>query len=82
MPVELKNSALRKFIEDEVWAGHFPSFEAAVEAAVAQMQLDRFDTRLTEDDLRAIDESDRQIQRGESVDFDQFEAEMRKKYCK
>ena len=82
MSVELKNPALQKFIQDEVRAGHFPSAEAAVEAAVAQMQLDHSDTRLTEDDLRAIAESDMQIERGELIDFDQFESEMRKKYCK
>lgn len=73
---------MRKFIESEVKAGHFPSAEAALEAAVAQMQIDHAEVQLTDDDLRAIAESEAQIERGESVDFDAFEAEMRNKYCK
>jgi hypothetical protein len=38
------------------------------------------DDELTEADLKAIEESDAQIDRGEWVEFDAFAAEMRKRY--
>lgn len=72
---------LERFIADQVKAGHFPSSEAAIEAAVEQMMRDRADAELTDEDVDAINESEAQIDRGEFVDFDGFAAAMRKKYC-
>lgn len=78
----MKKPELEEFIDAQVKAGYFPSAEAAIGAAVAQMMVDRDSFRLTDEDIEAIKESDAQIDRGECVDFDTFAAEMRKKYCK
>jgi Arc/MetJ-type ribon-helix-helix transcriptional regulator len=80
MQLQLKNRELENFLTEQVKAGHFASPEAAVEAAVEQMKLDQSSVELTTADLDAIKESDGQIDRGESVDFDTFEGEMRRKY--
>jgi Arc/MetJ-type ribon-helix-helix transcriptional regulator len=81
MHVHLKTSELEKFNNDQVTAGYFASAEAAVEAAIAQMKIDQRAIVLTESDLEAIEESEQQIDRGESVEFDTFAKEMREKYC-
>lgn len=71
---------LERFIDDQVKAGHFPSADAAIAAAVDQMRADTESISLTDEDWSYILESDRQIERGECVDFDVFAAEMRKRY--
>jgi Arc/MetJ-type ribon-helix-helix transcriptional regulator len=81
MQLQLKNPELENFLTEQVKAGHFASPEAAVEAAVEQMKLDQSSVALTTADLDGIKESEAQINRGESVDFDTFEGEMRRKYC-
>lgn len=81
MQVHLKKPELEKFIDDQVKAGFYPTPEAAIEAAVAQMMLDRETVSLTEADVAAIEASEAEIDRGEGVDFDEFAAAMRKKYC-
>ena len=78
MQVHLKTPALAKFVDDKVKAGEFPSAEAVVEDALLQMMQN--EVVLTEDDLRAIEESDQQIGRGEAIDFEDFAAQMRKKH--
>jgi len=82
MQVQLRKPELEKFIDEQVQAGYFPTPEAAIEAAVAQMMVDQGTDGLTDEDMAAIAESDAQIDRGECIDFDIFAAEMRKKYCK
>ena len=81
MQVQLRRPELEKFIDDQVQAGHFPTPDAAIEAAVAQMMVDQGTDVLSDEDIAAIAESDAQIDRGECVEFDSFAAEMRKKYC-
>ena len=81
MQVRLTKPELERFIADQVRAGHFPSSDAAIEAAVEQMMLARADAELTDEDVEAINESEAQFERGETVDFDAFAAAMRKKYC-
>jgi len=81
MTVQL-NPQLQKFIDDQVRAGHFPSADAAVEAAIEQMKLDQAHFELTEAELNAIEESEAQIDRGEYAEFDAFAAEMPKKFCR
>lgn len=77
MQVTLKNPTLARFIEDEVAAGHYPSVDDAIEAAVEQLMIaDPPDA----DALAAIEESDRQIARGESIDFDAFKAKVQQKH--
>ena len=78
MQVQLTKPELAKFIDEKVKAGEFPSAEAVIENALTRMMED--EETLTEDDLRAIEESEAQIDRGEYVEFDAFAADMRKKY--
>jgi Arc/MetJ-type ribon-helix-helix transcriptional regulator len=80
MQVQLTRPELERFIAQQVEAGHFPSAQAAIEAAVEQMMLagDEFD--LSDEDVEAINEAEEQIDRGETVDFDTFAAEMRKRH--
>ena len=80
MQIQLKKPELEKFIDDRVTAGHFPTRDAAIEAAVEQMRIDSEFDGLTEEDCKAISESNAQIDRGEFVEFDTFAAEMKKKY--
>ena len=86
MQVYLKNPELEKFIDDEVRAGHFASPEAAIEAAVERMMLDRQDDDIVDDiddeTAAAINRAEAQIDRGEGIDFKEFAAEMRKKFVK
>jgi Arc/MetJ-type ribon-helix-helix transcriptional regulator len=80
MSVELKNPQLEEFIDEQVMKGHYPSREAAVQAAVEQMKIDQEELALTDADIDAINESDAQIDRGECIDFDTFAVDMRRKY--
>ncbi len=81
MQVLLSKPELARFIDKEVKAGHFPSPEAAIEAAVEQMMLDRTVDDLNDETADAINRADEQIKRGEGIDFKQFAAEMRKKFA-
>jgi Arc/MetJ-type ribon-helix-helix transcriptional regulator len=82
MQVQLRRPELEKFIDDQVRAGHFPSPEAAVEAAVEHMMLGQSNSdELDDDTAAAINRADEQIARGEGIDFKQFAAEMRKKFA-
>jgi Arc/MetJ-type ribon-helix-helix transcriptional regulator len=77
MNVQLQKPDLERFIDEQVRAGNFPTPEAVVETA---LQLLMEESELTAEDLSAIEESDRQFERGEFVDFKDFAARMRKKY--
>jgi Arc/MetJ-type ribon-helix-helix transcriptional regulator len=80
MQVELTKPALAKFVDDKVKAGEFPSPEAVIEDALTRMMADEDAPLLSEEDERAIEEGDQAIDRGESVDFDTFAADMRRKF--
>lgn len=80
MQVQLRKPELERFIDDQVRAGRYTSPEDAVEAAIAQMMVDQTTIHLTDEDMVAIHESEAQIDRGESVEFDTFASEMRKKH--
>lgn len=82
MQVELDKPELAKFIDDQVKAGHFPTPQAAVEAAVEQMMHDRVNDDLDDETAEAINRAEAQIDRGEGVDFKEFAAEMRKKFVR
>ena len=79
MQLHFKKPELEKFIQQEVKAGHFPSAEAAVEAAVEQMMIQRI-YELDDDTAAAINRAEAQIDRGEGIDFNKFADEMRKKF--
>jgi hypothetical protein len=51
------------------------------EPAIRQVRPEQSCVELTAEDVVAIKESDAQIDRGESVEFDAFAAEMRETYC-
>jgi Arc/MetJ-type ribon-helix-helix transcriptional regulator len=81
MQVQLKKPELEKFIDDQVKAGYFPSADAAVEAAIEQMRLDSESDEIDDETAAAINRAEEEIDRGEWVDFEQFAAEMRKKFA-
>lgn len=78
MEIQLTKSKLKKFIDDQVRAGHFPSAQAAVETAVEQMMLDHGE--LTGSTIDAIARADAQDERGESVDWSDVRDQLRKGY--
>jgi Arc/MetJ-type ribon-helix-helix transcriptional regulator len=80
MQVQLTRPELERFIAQQVEAGHFPSAQAAIEAAIEQMMLAGDEFELSDEDVEAINEAEDQIDRGETVDFDTFAAEMRKRH--
>ena len=80
MQVQFKKPELEKFIDEEVKAGHFPTPEAAVEAAVEQMMFDRIH-EIDDETADAINRAEEQIDRGEGIEFMQFAAEMREKFA-
>jgi hypothetical protein len=69
MLIQLNNPELIAFV--------YPNAEAVVEETLTHAMESE---HLTEEDIRAIEESEAQFARGEFVDFDVFAAEMRKKY--
>ncbi len=81
MQVQLKKPELEKFIADQVQAGHFPSPDAAVEAAVEQMMFERDAIELDQETIAAINRAEAQLDRGEGIDFKQFAAERRKRFA-
>jgi Arc/MetJ-type ribon-helix-helix transcriptional regulator len=78
MHVQLTKPELRKFIDEQVRAGHFPSAEAAIETAVAQMMLEHGE--LDDGTLAKIAEADAQYDRGEYVEWRKVRSELREKY--
>ena len=81
MNVTLKPE-LAKFVEDEVKAGRFSSPGEVLEAGLARLMLDPLDHQLDAEDLEAIEESERQIARGEDLDWNDVSAELRRKYLR
>jgi Arc/MetJ-type ribon-helix-helix transcriptional regulator len=82
MQVQLTRPELERYIAQQVEAGHFPSAQAAIEAAVEQMMLAGDEFELSDEDVEAINEAEDQLDRGETVDFDTFAAEMRKRHSR
>jgi len=81
MLVQLNRPEINKFIDDQVKAGHFPTVEAAVEAAIENMMRDRVGDDLDDETSAAINRAEEQIARGEGIDYKTFAAEMRKKFA-
>jgi Arc/MetJ-type ribon-helix-helix transcriptional regulator len=77
MQVELKNSQLEAFIDNQVRAGRFPSPHAAVEAAVEQMRISM--EHLDDETIAAIARADDQYARGEYVEWRAVREQMRAK---
>jgi Arc/MetJ-type ribon-helix-helix transcriptional regulator len=72
---------IERFIDDQVTSGSFTSREAVVEAAIRGMMREQEASEPDDEDIAAINEAEAQIDRGEFVEFSQFAADMRKKFC-
>ena len=77
MQIALNKPDLERFIKDQVQAGHYPSPEAVVEAAIADLR----DGAVELDDrtIAAINEAEDQADRGEGMELDAFRAHMQKR---
>jgi putative addiction module CopG family antidote len=69
---------VRKFVDDQVKAGHFRSDGEVLDEAVRRM-MDESECELDDETAAAICRAEEQIDRGEGIDFDQFAAEWRRK---
>ena len=78
MNLQLKKPELEQYIEEQVKAGVFPTPEAVVEDALQRVMLE--EVELTDEELADIQESRREFELGEVVDFKEFAARARKKY--
>ena len=72
------SSDIQQFIDEQVREGRFASAEELIEAAIMDMR--DADEELDEETLAAIKEADAQAERGEGMDFDEFRAQMVKKF--
>jgi len=63
----------QKFIDEQVQAGLYPSPEAVIETALADMQ---HAADPDDETIAAINEAKAQADRGEGIDFDTFRAEI------
>ena len=68
MDVTLKPE-LQRFVDEQVRAGRFASPAEVLEAGLARLMLDPAADELDDEDLAAIKESERQIERGEDLDW-------------
>lgn len=64
---------VQQLIDEQVKAGHFPSPEAVVEAAIIEMR--RADDQLDDQTIAAINEGLEQADRGEGVELDEFRSQ-------
>lgn len=78
MQVQLTNPELKKFIDEQVRAGHFPSAQAAIETAVIQMMLEH--GQLDEQTVAAIANADAEYERGEFVEWRDVRDNLRRTY--
>lgn len=79
MNVTLKPE-FQQYVEDQVKAGRFASADEVLEAGLARLMLDPPPDELDADDLVAVEESERQIARGEDLNWREVSARLRKKY--
>ena len=77
MQILLEQPDLERFVADQVKAGNYPSPEAVVEAAVADLR-DNLSGELDDETVAAINEAEDQADRGEGMDLDAFRVHMSK----
>ncbi len=73
-------SELQQFVEEQVKAGHYPTAEAVVEAALAEMAGGLQPDLLDAEDWAAIAESDAEFDRGEGIGRDELRAELARRF--
>jgi Arc/MetJ-type ribon-helix-helix transcriptional regulator len=71
---------LQRFVEELVRSGKFSSTTEVIEAGISRLMIEEGGLELDEETWAAIDEAERQIERGEYRDFREVAAELRKKY--
>jgi putative addiction module CopG family antidote len=71
---------LERFVAEQVSAGRFSSETEVLEAAVARLMLDPAPQELDARVVREIQTGLDQMRRGEVVDWENYSAEVRKKY--
>ena len=81
MQILLTKPEFEKFVAEQVSAGRFTSPEAVVEAALSRLMEAPEGDLLDDETLDAIEEGNRQIDAGKGIDFTEFAAAMRRKYC-
>ena len=78
MQLRLQKPDIERFIDEQVKAGRFPNAEAVVETALFLMMED--EVVPTSEDITAFQKSEKQIDSGESVEFGEFAARIRRKH--
>jgi Arc/MetJ-type ribon-helix-helix transcriptional regulator len=78
MQIVLKRSDLVQFIDELVKTGRYPSPEAVVEAAIADLR-DNSGAEFDDETVAAINEAEAQADRGEGIDLDHFREHMNKR---
>lgn len=78
MNVQLTKPELERYVDEQVRIGNFSSPEAVVEDALLRRIAE--EVPLTAQDWAAIERADAQARRGQTIDFSDFAAEVRKKY--
>ena len=73
-------SELEQFVEEQVRAGHYPTAEAVVEAALAEMAGGLQPDPLDAEDWAAIAEADAEFDRGEGIDLADLKADYEKRF--
>jgi len=66
---------IERFIDDQVKAGRFPTPEAVIEAAIAELR-DAENGALDDESVAAINEAEEQADRGEGMELDTFRAKI------
>lgn len=80
MNIQLTKPDLEKFVEEQVRTGRFASAEDVIEAGLTHLMIDHVVGSLDEEVIDAIDESERQIEKGQVRDWKEVSAELRRKY--
>ena len=84
MQVALNKPDLEEFVTEQVKIGHYPSPEAVIEAAVAELRdasVDDADVVIDDETAAAINLADEQADRGEGLELDAFRARMQKRFA-
>lgn len=79
MDVTLKPET-KRFVDEQVKAGHFSSPEEVLEAGVARLMLDPDPRELDEQTMAAIDRAEAQFDRGEGIPVDEAFERLRQKH--
>lgn len=80
MVVKLTKRKLASFVADQVKSGRYGSADAAVEDAIERLMIESPPAKLSARDRAAIRQSDEEVTRGETIDFDTAARQLRRKF--